>query len=324
MTASIVIFVHYYLSVMKSNCQKSRTTKKERPWFETASSLVVKAKKNIEKKREGDGLTGIPSGFHKVDSHTSGWQPGQLIVLGARPGMGKVAFTLSMVYNISVKQGIPLAYFSFEMSSLQLITRLLVYETGLSSEKLRTGILTEHEREVLHTSVENLEKSRLYVIDQPLCIKELQNKARSLSDYGFKLIVVDYLQLIPVKIGHKARSQEKEVSYIMKNLKQIAIELNVPVIVLSNLSDSLEKRGGSKRPLITDLPDFKIIRFFADVISFLYRPEYYRIEEWDDTDGSSTQAQAELMIVWNRNGSLDDIRLKFIVNLGKFDNLDNA
>jgi len=309
---------------MKGKCQKSRKTTSEQPWFETASNLVVKAKNHIEKKREGDGLTGIPSGFQKVDYLTCGWQPGQLIVLAARPGMGKVAFTLSMVYNISVKQGIPLAYFSMEMSSLQLITRLLVYETGLSSEKLRTGILTEHEFEVLHNSVENLEKSPLYVIDQPLCIKELQNKAQSLSDYGVKIIVVDYLQLIPVKKGHNPRSSEKELSQIMRNLKQLATELHVPVIVLSSLSDSLESRNGSKRPLITDLPDFKIIRFYADVISFVYRPEYYQIEEWDDADRSSTRGQAELIIAWNRNGALDNIRLNFIGHLGKFENLDNA
>lgn len=309
---------------MKSNCQKLHTTTKERPWHETASNLVIKAKSHIEKKMDGDGLTGIPSGFHRIDSLTSGWQPGQLIVLAARPGMGRMAFTLSMVYNISVKQGTPLAYFSMEMSSLQLITRLLVYETGLSSEKLRTGKLTEDEREVLHTSIENLGKSPLYVIDKPLGIKELQNKARSLFDYGVKIIVVDYLQLVPVKIGHKAVSREKELSQIMRKLKQIATELNIPVIVLSNLSDSIENRDGSKRPLITDLPDYKIIRFFADVISFLYRPEYYRIEKWDDDDGSSTQNQAELMIVWNRNGVLDNIRLKFIGHLGKFENLDKA
>lgn len=309
---------------MKSNCQKPPTTTTEQPWFETASNLVVKAQKHIEKKGEGDGLTGIPSGFHRVDSLTSGWQPGQLIILAARPGMGKVAFTLSMVYHISAKQGIPLAYFSMEISSLPLITRLLVYETGLSPEKLRTGILSEYEREVLHASVENLGKSRLYVIDQPLCIKELKNKARSLSDFGVKIIVVDYLQLVPVKIGHNPRSSEKEMSLIIRNLKEIATELNVPVIVLSTLSDSLENRGGSKRPLITDLPDFKIIRFFADVITFLYRPEYYQIEEWDDADGSSTQDQAELMIVWNRNGVLDNIRLKFMGHLGKFEDLDKA
>jgi len=309
---------------MENTKQKPFTITSEEPWFETTSNLVVKAKKHIEKKREGDGLTGIPSGFHGVDYLTSGWQPGQLIVLAARPGMGKVAFTLSMVYNITVKQGIPLAYFSLEMSSLQLITRLMVYETGLSSEKLRTGKLTEHEFEVLHNSVDNLEKSPLYEIDQPLCIKELKTKARSLSDFGVKIIVVDYLQLVPVKVGHKARSREKELSQILRNLKQIATELNVPIIVLSNLSDSLENRNGSKRPLITDLPDFKIIRFYADVITFLYRPEYYQIEEWDDADRSSTQGLAELIIAWNRNGALDNIRLKFIGHLGKFENLDNA
>jgi replicative DNA helicase len=309
---------------MKCKNQKPFNITSEEPWFETASNLVVKAKEHIEKKWEGDGLTGIPSGFHRVDYLTSGWQPGQLIVLAARPGMGKVAFTLSMVYNISVKQGIPLAYFSLEMSSLQLITRLMVYETGLSSEKLRTGILTEREFEVLDNSVENLEKSPLYVIDQSLYIKELQNKAQSLSNYGVKIIVVDYLQLLSVKIGHKTGDRKKEVLQIVRNLKQLATELRVPVIVLSSLSDSLENRSGSKRPLITDLPDYKIIRFYADVISFIYRPEYYQIEEWDDVDCSSTQGQAELIIAWNRNGAFDNIRLKFIGHLGKFEDLDKA
>jgi replicative DNA helicase len=222
---------------------------------ETAQSLVIQAKKKIEEISNKEGLSGIPSGFTKLDRLTSGWQPSDLIIVAARPGMGKTALTLTMARNIAVDQNIPVAFFSLEMSSVQLITRLISSETGLSSEKLRTGKLEKHEWEQLNVKVKSLEKAPLFIDDTPsLSIFDLRAKARRLaSQYGIKMIVIDYLQLMTAGGSQKGGNREQEISMISRNLKALAKELNVPVIALSQLSRAVETRGGSKRPLLSDL-----------------------------------------------------------------------
>ncbi|MFC4721358.1 replicative DNA helicase [Geojedonia litorea] len=292
---------------------------------ETAQSLVIQAKKKIEDISNKEGLSGIPSGFTKLDRLTSGWQESDLIIVAARPGMGKTALTLSMARNIAVNQDIPVAFFSLEMSSVQLITRLISSETGLSSEKLRTGRLEKHEWEQLNVKVKTLEKAPLFIDDTPsLSIFDLRAKARRLaSQYGIKLIVIDYLQLMTAGGSQKGGNREQEISTISRNLKALAKELSVPVIALSQLSRAVETRGGSKRPLLSDLRESGAIEQDADIVSFIYRPEYYKIEEWDDEDRSPTEGQAEFIVAKHRNGGLDNIRLKFIGHLGKFDNLDD-
>ncbi|RIA10055.1 primary replicative DNA helicase [Flavobacteriaceae bacterium MAR_2010_72] len=292
---------------------------------ETAQSLVIQAKKKIEDISNKEGLSGIPSGFTKLDRLTSGWQESDLIIVAARPGMGKTALTLSMARNIAVNQDIPVAFFSLEMSSVQLITRLISSETGLSSEKLRTGKLEKHEWEQLNVKVKTLEKAPLFIDDTPsLSIFDLRAKARRLaSQYGIKLIVIDYLQLMTAGGSQKGGNREQEISTISRNLKALAKELSVPVIALSQLSRAVETRGGSKRPLLSDLRESGAIEQDADIVSFIYRPEYYKIEEWDDEDRSPTEGQAEFIVAKHRNGGLDNIRLKFIGHLGKFDNLDD-
>lgn len=292
---------------------------------ETAQSLVIQAKKKIEDISNKEGLSGIPSGFTKLDKLTSGWQESDLIIVAARPGMGKTALTLSMARNIAVNQDIPVAFFSLEMSSVQLITRLISSETGLSSEKLRTGRLEKHEWEQLNVKVKALEKAPLFIDDTPsLSIFDLRAKARRLaSQYGIKLIVIDYLQLMTAGGSQKGGNREQEISTISRNLKALAKELSVPVIALSQLSRAVETRGGSKRPLLSDLRESGAIEQDADIVSFIYRPEYYKIEEWDDDDRSPTEGQAEFIVAKHRNGGLDNIRLKFIGHLGKFDNLDD-
>src|SRR5210317_2099046 len=291
---------------------------------ETAQDLVIQAKKKIEEISNKEGLSGVPSGFDKLDKLTSGWQESDLIIIAARPGMGKTALTLSMARNIAVNQNIPVAFFSLEMSSVQLITRLISSETSLSSEKLRTGRLEKHEWEMLNVKVKTLEKAPLFIDDTPsLSIFDLRAKARRLSSqYGIKLIVIDYLQLMTAGSSQKGGNREQEISTISRNLKALAKELNVPVIALSQLSRAVETRGGSKRPLLSDLRESGAIEQDADIVSFIYRPEYYKIEEWDDEEQSPTEGQAELIIAKHRNGGLDNIRLKFIGSLGKFDNLD--
>ena len=294
---------------------------------ETAQSLVIQAKKRIEEIAGKEGLSGIATGFEKVDQLTSGWQPSDLIIIAARPGMGKTAFVLSMARNMAIDFHHPVAFFSLEMSSVQLITRLISSETGLSSEKLRTGKLEKHEWEQLNIKVKDLEKAPLYIDDTPsLSIFDLRAKARRLaSQHGIKLIVIDYLQLMTAggNGGKGGGNREQEISTISRNLKALAKELNIPVIALSQLSRNVETRGSSKRPLLSDLRESGAIEQDADIVSFIYRPEYYKLDEWDDEERSPTQGQAEFIIAKHRNGGLDNIRLKFIGSLGKFDNLDS-
>jgi replicative DNA helicase len=292
---------------------------------ETAQNLVIQAKKRIEEIAGKEGMSGIPSGFDKVDKLTSGWQPSDLIIVAARPGMGKTALTLSMARNMAVNSNMPVAFFSLEMSSVQLITRLISSETGLSSEKLRTGKLEKHEWEQLNVKVKSLESAPLFIDDTPsLSIFDLRAKARRLaSQHGIKIIMIDYLQLMTAGGSQKGGNREQEISTISRNLKALAKELNVPVIALSQLSRAVETRGGSKRPILSDLRESGAIEQDADIVSFIYRPEYYKIEEWDDEERTPTQGQAEFIVAKHRNGGLENIRLKFIGNQGKFDNLDD-
>jgi len=292
---------------------------------DTAQNLVMLAKKKIEEIANQEGLSGVSTGFQKLDDLTSGWQPSDLIIIAARPGMGKTALTLSMARNIAVTKQIPVAFFSLEMSSVQLITRLISAETGLSSEKLRTGKLADHEWKQLNVKVGDLEKAPLFIDDTPaLSIFDLRAKSRRLaSQHGIKLIVVDYLQLMTAGSSNKAGNREQEISTISRNLKSLAKELEIPVIALSQLSRAVETRGGTKRPQLSDLRESGAIEQDADIVSFIYRPEYYGIEEWDDEDHTPSAGQAEFIVAKHRNGGLDNIRMKFVGNLGKFEDLEN-
>ena len=292
---------------------------------ETAMDLVKQAKQRIEDIANRDGLSGVPTGFTDLDKLTSGWQPSDLIIIAARPGMGKTAFTLSMARNIAVGSNLPVAFFSLEMSSVQLITRLISSETGLSSEKLRTGKLEPFEWEQLNVKVKDLEQAPIFIDDTPsLSIFDLRAKCRRLaSQHGIKLIMIDYLQLMTAQTNAKGGNREQEISTISRNLKALAKELSVPVIALSQLSRAVETRGGSKRPLLSDLRESGAIEQDADIVSFIYRPEYYNLEEWDDDDRSPTANQAEFIVAKHRNGATDAIRMKFLGQFGKFDNLDD-
>ena len=290
---------------------------------ESAQDLVIRAKTRIEEIAKQEGLSGVSTGFEKLDKLTSGWQPSDLVIVAARPGMGKTALALSMARNISVQQKIPVAFFSLEMSSVQLITRLISSETGLSSDKLRTGKLADHEWQQLNIKVSDLESAPLYIDDSPsLTIFELRAKARRLaSSHGIKLIIIDYLQLMNIGSSNKAGNREQEISTISRNLKALAKELDIPVIALSQLSRAVETRGGTKRPILSDLRESGAIEQDADIVSFLYRPEYYGITEWDDDMKTPSEGQGEFIVAKHRNGALDSIKLKFIANLGKFEDL---
>ena len=270
-------------------------------------------------------MSGVPSGFNKLDNITSGWQNSDLIIIAARPGMGKTAFALSMARNIAVDHEIPVGIFSLEMSSVQLITRLISSETELPSEKLRKGDIQDHEWDQLHSKISGLEKAKLYIDDTPsLSVFDLRAKCRRLkSKYNIGVILVDYLQLMTSGVDKKSGNREQEISTISRSLKSIAKELDIPIIALSQLNRSVETRGGSKRPLLADLRESGAIEQDADIVSFIYRPEYYNQEVWDDGSDDPTEGQAEIIIAKHRNGGLDNIRLKFVARLAKFENIGN-
>lgn len=294
--------------------------------FDTANTLVKAAIETIKALKDKQGLSGIPSGFRDLDKETGGWQNSDLIIIAARPAMGKTAFLLSMARNIAVQHKIPLALFSLEMASVQLITRMIASETGISSEKLRKGQMSDEEWQRLFTNVSELENAPLYIDETPsLSVFDFRAKCRRLvMQHGVKIIMVDYLQLMTANSGKGgAGNREQEIATISRSLKAIAKELNVPVIALSQLSRSVETRPG-KRPMLSDLRESGAIEQDADIVSFIFRPEYYKIAHWDnDEDGAetSTENQAELIIAKHRNGATADVRMSFYKNIAKFADL---
>ena len=290
----------------------------------SAEDLVREAKRKIEEIAKLKGLSGVPSGFDKLDSITSGWQPSDLIIIASRPGMGKTALSLSMARNIAIEHKIPVAFFSLEMSAIQLITRLISAETGLKSDILRTGKLAPHEWQQLNNQITDLESAPLFIDDTPsLTIFELRAKARRLvSSNDIKVIIIDYLQLMHLGSSTKTGNREQEISIISRNLKALAKELNVPVIALSQLSRAVETRSGTKRPILSDLRESGAIEQDADIVSFIYRPEYYGIDNWDDELQTPSQGQGELIIAKHRNGALGNVRLRFTAELGKFEDTE--
>lgn len=288
-------------------------------------SLLGEAFKELEIKRQHkDGLIGIASGFTGLDRITSGWQKAELIIVAARPGMGKTAFLLSTLRNAAVDHGYPVAIFSLEMASLQLVNRLISAEAELESEKIKKGNLADHEWEQLMYKTAQLSKAPIYIDDTPaLSIFELRAKCRRLkAKHDIQLIAVDYLQLMSGESIRGAGNREQEIAAISRSLKSVAKELNVPVIVGSQLSRAVEIRGGNKRPQLSDLRESGSIEQDADMVLFLYRPEYYGMTE--DGEGNSTQGLAEVIVAKHRNGSLDSTGLKFIGKYTKFIDHDPA
>ncbi len=290
--------------------------------YDSMSQIMKQALDQIEhaQNRE-DGISGINSGFAELDRITSGWQRSDMIVLAARPGMGKTAFVLSMARNSAVQFGHPVAVFSLEMSSIQLVNRLIASETEISAEKLRKGNLEPHEYQQLHSRIGELSKAPIFIDDTPaLSIFELRAKARRLKQqHNIDLIIIDYLQLMTAGTS-KGGNREQEISTISRSIKEIAKELDVPIIALSQLSRSVETRGGDKKPMLSDLRESGAIEQDADIVTFIYRPEYYGITE--DEDGNPTNGTGEIIIAKHRNGSLASVRLKFIAHLAKFANMD--
>jgi replicative DNA helicase len=293
--------------------------------FDKVGNLISDAIKQIEEMagKEG-GITGVHSGYLDLDRMTSGWQRSDLIIMAARPGMGKTSFSLSTLRNAAVDFNHPVAIFSLEMSNLQLVNRLISAETGISSEVLRKGQLTEDQWKNLHSKIARLSEAPIFIDDTPaLSIFEFRAKARRLKmQHNIQMIIIDYLQLMTAGGDGKSGNREQEISTISRSLKSIAKELNIPIMALSQLSRAVETRGGDKKPQLSDLRESGAIEQDADMVFFIYRPEYYGFEH--DEAGNSFEGIAEIIIAKHRNGATGSVQLRFINELARFENLYEA
>ena len=289
--------------------------------YDKMSTLIKHAIDQIDANRnQKDHISGVPSGFTALDRFTSGWQKSDLIILAARPGMGKTSMVLSLARNAAVDFAKPVAVFSLEMSSIQLVNRLIASESEIDSEKIKKGTLKDHELQQLHSKISKLADAPLFIDDTPaLTIFELRAKARRLkSQHNISMIIIDYLQLM--QGGADKGNREQEISTISRSLKSLAKELEIPVIALSQLSRAVETRGSDKRPQLSDLRESGAIEQDADMVIFIYRPEYYNLTQ--DADGNSTQGLAEIIVAKHRNGDTGKVDLRFIGKLAKFTDME--
>ena len=270
-----------------------------------------------------DGLSGLSSGFEKLDKMTSGWQNSDLVIVAARPAMGKTAFVLSMAKKMAVDMKIPCAMFSLEMSNVQLVNRMIVNVCEIPGEKIKSGQLAPYEWVQLDSKITQLYDAPLYLDDTPaLSVFELRTKARRLvREHGVKIIMIDYLQLMNAS-GMSFGSRQEEVSTISRSLKGLAKELNIPIIALSQLNRGVESREGidGKRPQLSDLRESGAIEQDADMVCFIHRPEYYKI--YQDEKGRDLHGMAEIIIAKHRNGAVGDVRLRFRGEYARFQDPD--
>jgi replicative DNA helicase len=293
--------------------------------YATMSDLVRDSLAQIETAmNQESGVIGVASGFTALDRVTSGWQPSDLVIIAARPAMGKTSYVLSLARNAAVDFKIPVAFFSLEMSSVQLVTRLVSAESEISAEKLRSGNLRRDEMQQIHSKITELTEAPLFIDDTAgLSVFELRAKARRLkSKHDIQLLIIDYLQLMSGGGDKNSGNREQEISMISRSLKSIAKELNIPVLALSQLSRAVETRGGDKRPQLSDLRESGSIEQDADMVQFIHRPDYYGLTE--DEEGNSTKGVANIIIAKHRNGSVCDVQLKFIDTLAKFQDLEQG
>ena len=300
---------------LSSNNLRRETRSMEQLAFQTLKLLE-------ELKHKEDGVTGITTGFRRLDELTAGWQKSDLVIIAARPAMGKTAFVLSVARNAALIAQKPVALFSLEMSAVQLVQRLICAEAELDAQKVRTGRLEPHEWAQLNARIGSLSKAPIYIDDTPgLTVYDLRAKCRRLkSERGIEMVIIDYLQLMD---GDKGRNsnREQEISAISRALKKLAKELDLPVIALSQLSRAVETRGGDKRPMLSDLRESGAIEQDADVVMFLYRPEYYGLTETES--GEATAGLCEVIIGKQRNGPTDTAPLTFVNRFGKFMNRED-
>lgn len=285
--------------------------------YEKVDSVIHQAIEELEAKHENkEGVSGVPSGFTSLDRITGGFQKSDMIIIAARPSMGKTALVLSIARNAALdfKKGV--AFFSLEMSSIQLVNRLISAETGIAGDKIMRGQLEDYEYEQLHSRIGELTAAPLFIDDTPaLSVFEFRSKCRRLKQqHDIQMAVIDYLQLM--KGGTSAGNREQEIANISRSIKEVAKELSIPIIALSQLSRSVETRGGDKRPMLSDLRESGSIEQDADIVAFVYRPAYYGITV--DEEGNNIEDETEIIISKHRNGSTGQVKLRFIKDYAKF------
>ena len=289
------------------------------PVLDEAKKILQQAAQN------SDGLTGIPSGFTKLDDITSGWQKSDLVIIAGRPAMGKTSFALSIAKNIAVDYQEPIAFFSLEMNNVQLANRLMSNVCEISGSKILSGQLSPDEWVRLDKNLRKLSGKPIYIDDTPgLSIFELRTKARRLvREKGVKIIMIDYLQLMNAN-GMRFGNRQEEVSTISRSLKGLAKELNIPILALSQLNRTAEKREGDdgKRPQLSDLRESGAIEQDADMVLFVHRPEYYRI--YQDEKGNDTRGKAQIIIAKHRKGATGDVLLTFKGEYTRFQNPEDG
>ena len=291
---------------------------------QSSKDILARALMQIEEaSKNTSAFSGVPSGFMALDRVTLGWQLSDLIIVAARPSMGKTAFVLSMARNMAVDHEQGVAFFSLEMSSVQLMMRLIIAETGLSGNDVKSGRLTPEQWRHLESATKPLGTAPLFIDDTPaLSVFEFRSKARRLKIHNdIKIIIIDYLQLMTGNQDTKG-NREQEVAFISRTLKAIAKELNVPMIALSQLSRATEMRGGSKRPQLSDLRESGAIEQDADIVAFIHRPEYYGINQ--DENGMPTAGMAEIILAKHRNGAVCDVNLRFLKEQARFADVEDS
>lgn len=276
-------------------------------------------------RQNDDQLQGVPSGIRALDEKTGGWQKSHLIIIAARPGMGKTSLMLSIARNAALDYEKPVAIFTLEMSATQLVHRLFSIEAGIPADKISKGHLSETEWTRLMAGIGKLETSNLIIDDTPaLSVFDLRAKCRRLkASHNIQLIIVDYLQLMQGNIeGGKGGNREQEISHISRSLKALAKELDVPVIALSQLNREAEKRGTMRRPMLQDLRESGSIEQDADLVLFIYRPEYYKLDTFEDETPSV--GLAEIMFEKNRHGGTGNVRVRFQKEYTRFSDVETG
>ncbi len=291
---------------------------------QSMSSVLMETLENLESIHgQESGITGVPTGFRSLDNVTGGWQKSDLVIIAARPSMGKTAFSLAVARNAALHPTSPVsvAVFSLEMSAQQLAQRLLTSEARVDAQAARTGRLKENDFPKLARAASRLSEAKIFIDDTPgLSILELRAKCRRLkAEHDIEMVIVDYLQLMQGPTTNRNANREQEIAQISRSLKALAKELNIPVIALSQLSRAVETRGGDHRPQLSDLRESGSIEQDADVVAFIYRAERYGITV--DDAGHSTEGMAEIILGKQRNGPIGTVHLAFVNQYARFENL---
>ena len=293
--------------------------------YQNISDIVASALDEIENasKIEG-GITGIPSGFEELDSITAGFHPGTLVIIAARPAMGKTAFALTVMRNMAIDYKKPVAFFSLEMPATEIAMRLISSQSEIDASKLKKGTLEAWEKEQMMAQSQKLNTAPIYIDDSSqLSIFELRAKCRRLKQrFDIQAVFIDYLQLMKGESDNRNGNREQEISNISRQLKALSKELAIPVFALAQLSRAVEQRGGTKEPQLSDLRESGAIEQDADMVMFLYRPEYYGFTE--DDEGNPTYGLAKVILAKHRAGGTGRINLRFRANFGRFENLGMA